>query len=249
MSTKHTTDFGYQEVPVEEKQSLVRQVFDSVAGQYDTMNDAMSLGMHRLWKRQALQFCQIKAHHRVLDIAAGTGDLSLLIAPRVQTQGQLVVSDINASMLNQAKMRLLDKGFVSNVRFAQANAEALPFPNAHFDRMIIGFGLRNVTHKDKALKSMYDALKPGGRLVVLEFSHPVSTTLSKIYDHYSFKVLPQLGEWIAHDRDSYQYLAESIRKHPNQDDLKQLILDAGFDSCRYYNILGGIVAIHQAIKY
>lgn len=249
MTQKDTTDFGYTQVPVDEKQNLVREVFDSVASKYDIMNDAMSLGLHRVWKRQALQLCQIRENHRVLDVAAGTGDLSLLIAPKVQAKGSLVVSDINRAMLSQAKIRLLDKGFIQNITFVQANAETLPFPTQSFDRIIIGFGLRNVTNKTKALQSMAQLIKPGGRLVILEFSHPTSPLLSRWYDTYSFKVLPQLGEWIAKDRDSYQYLAESIRMHPNQDTLKSMALTAGFDRCEVYNILSGIVAIHQCLKY
>ena len=249
MTNKDTIDFGYTQVPVEEKQTLVRQVFDSVASKYDVMNDAMSLGMHRLWKRQAIRFCQIRENHRVLDLAAGTGDLSLLIAPKVREKGSLVVSDINLAMLSQAKVRLLDAGMVENIAFIQANAEMLPFPASDFDRIIIGFGLRNVTDKAKALRNMAQVLKPGGRLIILEFSHPTSSFIAQWYDTYSFKVLPQLGEWIAKDRESYQYLAESIRMHPNQERLKSMVLEAGFDKCEVYNLMGGIVAIHQCFKY
>lgn len=249
MTNKDTIDFGYTQIPTHEKQHRVREVFDSVANKYDIMNDAMSLGLHRLWKRLAIQYCQIRSHHHVLDLAAGTGDLSLKIAPKIQDKGALVISDINLAMLAQAKIRLLDAGFVENIQFIQANAECLPFPAQHFDRIIIGFGLRNVTDKAKALQSMAHVLKPGGRLVILEFSHPTSDILSSLYDTYSFKVLPQLGEWIAKDRASYQYLAESIRMHPNQATLQSMVLSAGFDRCEVINLMGGIVAIHQGIKY
>lgn len=247
--TQKTTDFGFTEVPVDEKQERVAQVFNSVAPRYDLMNDLMSLGIHRLWKRQALSHCQIRPHHHVLDLASGTGDLALLIAPMLSSKGKITLSDINNAMLTQAKSRLIDNGIIEQADIVQANAESLPFNDNTFDRIIMGFGLRNVTHKDKALESLYRVLKPGGRLVILEFSHPVSQSLSTLYDHYSFKILPLLGKWVANDSDSYRYLAESIRKHPNQDTLKDMMLTARFDKVEYQNLTGGIVAIHKGIKY
>lgn len=247
--TQETTDFGFTEVPVNEKQERVEQVFNSVAPRYDLMNDLMSLGIHRLWKRQALSHCQIRPHHHVLDLASGTGDLALLIAPKLSSKGKITLSDINNAMLMQAKTRLIDNGIIEGAEIVQANAESLPFNDNTFDRIIMGFGLRNVTHKDKALASLYRVLKPGGRLVILEFSHPTHDWLSTIYDHYSFKVLPRLGKWVANDSDSYRYLAESIRKHPNQETLKNMLLAAQFDKADYQNLTGGIVAIHKGIKY
>lgn len=246
--TKQTTDFGFTQVDIEEKQKRVGAVFDSVALRYDLMNDLMSMGTHRLWKRQAVSMSQIKADQQVLDLASGTGDLSLLMAPKLP-KGQLTLCDINHKMLMQAKIRLIDHGFVENTDIVQANAEALPFPDNHFDRIIMGFGLRNVTDKNKALRSIYRVLKPSGRFIVLEFSHPVSQGLSSLYDAYSFHILPKIGQWVAKDSDSYRYLAESIRMHPNQDLLKDMMLDAGFDKCEYQNLVGGIVAIHKGIKY
>ncbi len=246
---KQKTDFGYQTVDVDEKQKLVGNVFDSVASKYDLMNDAMSLGIHRLWKRHAVSLLQVRKGMHVLDLAGGTGDLTCLIAPLIGENGHITLSDINAAMLQEGRNRLLDKGLVGNIDIVQANAENLPFATNQFDRVIMGFGLRNVTHKDKALQSIYRVLKPGGRLIILEFSHPTNTLLSKAYDAYSFHVLPKLGSLIANDSDSYQYLAESIRMHPNQETLKQMILAAGFDKCEVHNLTGGIVAIHKGIKY
>lgn len=243
-----TIDFGFKKVPVDEKQKLVAGVFDSVASRYDLMNDFMSLGIHRLWKHHAVARLQVRPNHHVLDLACGSGDLALLIAPKANN-GQVTLSDINDNMLAVAKNRLIDKGLVANVDFTQANAEFLPFCDNTFDRIIMGFGLRNVTHKDKALASIYRVLKPGGRAIILEFSHPTNTLLSSWYDTYSFHVLPFLGKIIANDADSYRYLAESIRMHPNQETLKALMLTAGFDACEYTNLTGGIVAIHQGIKY
>lgn len=243
------TDFGFSSVDVAQKQKLVENVFDSVASKYDIMNDAMSLGIHRLWKRHAISLLQVHAGMQVLDLAGGTGDLTCLMAPLVTQSGHITLSDINAKMLTQGKNRLIDKGLVGNIDIVLADAQNLPFPDNHFDRIIMGFGLRNVTHKDKALQSIYRTLKPGGRMIILEFSHPTNALFSKIYDAYSFHVLPKLGEWIASDGASYQYLAESIRMHPNQETLKNMILQAGFDKCEIHNLTGGIVAIHKGIKY
>lgn len=246
--TPNTTDFGFTKVPIEEKQKRVEEVFNSVASRYDLMNDLMSLGIHRLWKRHAISHCQIRPHHHVLDLACGTGDLALLMIPLL-AEGKITLSDINNAMLTQAQTRLLDKGFVQNIELVQANAEALPFQNNTFDRIIMGFGLRNVTHKEKALESIYRVLKPGGRVIILEFSHPPQKWFASLYDRYSFSILPKLGEWVANDSDSYRYLAESIRKHPNQDTLKQMMFDAHFDKVEYQNLSGGIVALHKGIKY
>jgi demethylmenaquinone methyltransferase/2-methoxy-6-polyprenyl-1,4-benzoquinol methylase len=243
-----TIDFGFKKVRIDEKQKLVAGVFDSVASRYDIMNDFMSLGIHRLWKHQAVARLQVRPNHQVLDLACGSGDLALLIAPKVPS-GQITLSDINDNMLAVAKNRLIDKGRVANMHFAQANAEDLPFLDNTFDRIIMGFGLRNVTHKDQALKSIYRVLKPGGRAIILEFSHPTNALLSSWYDTYSFHVLPFLGKIIANDADSYRYLAESIRMHPCQETLKAMMLSSGFDACEYTNLTGGIVAIHQGIKY
>lgn len=244
-----TTHFGFKKVNFREKQKHVEQVFNSVAPVYDIMNDVMSFGIHRLWKRIALSRCQIRKHHSVLDVAAGTGDLALKIAPLVQQEGHLIVSDINGTMLNIARTRLLDQGFFENVDIVQADAEQLPFATHAFDRIIMGFGLRNVTHKEKALHTLYRILKPGGKLIVLEFSHPTSTCISALYDAYSFRVLPLLGKLIAQDAPSYQYLSESIRMHPNQETLKKMMEGAGFNQVSYQNLSNGIVALHQGIKY
>jgi demethylmenaquinone methyltransferase/2-methoxy-6-polyprenyl-1,4-benzoquinol methylase len=249
MKKENTTDFGFTKVNVNEKSTLVNQVFDSVASNYDRMNDVMSLGIHRLWKRHAIAALQLRQGQSVLDLAGGTGDLSCLIAPHVTTKGHVTLCDININMLSHAKTRLLDKGFVENIDIVQSDAQFLPFRSNTFDRIIIGFGLRNVTHKDVALASMYRVLKPGGRLVVLEFSHPTNAAFSQFYDAYSFHLLPILGKWIANDSDSYRYLAESIRMHPDQESLKALILSSGFEKCDYQNLTGGIVALHTGIKY
>lgn len=244
-----TTDFGFTKVNIHEKQKLVARVFDSVASNYDLMNDLMSFGIHRLWKRHAISLCQIRSSHHVLDLAAGTGDLARLIMPKVRPHGQVTLCDINSNMLSHAKKRLIDNGMAENVHIVQANAQCLPFEPNTFDRIIMGFGLRNVTHKEDALASMYRVLKPGGRLVILEFSHPTSQAFANLYDAYSFHLLPLLGKWVAKDSESYRYLAESIRMHPSQEGLKALILAAGFNTCHYYNLTGGVVAIHQGTKY
>jgi len=247
-STSDKTHFGYQEVPLQEKAQRVRGVFDSVATNYDLMNDVMSLGIHRIWKRFTLEMSGLRKGNRVLDVAGGTGDLTKLFADRVGQEGELFLSDINNSMLSIGRDRLIDSGVSGNIHYVQANAEMLPFRDNYFDCISIGFGLRNVTDKDAALRSMYRILKPGGRLLVLEFSKPVLPGLGKMYDLYSFKFLPAMGKLIARDADSYQYLAESIRMHPDQDTLKGMMQQAGFERCEYHNLTGGIVALHKGYK-
>lgn len=248
MTDKDTTHFGYQEVPVEEKVDRVADVFHSVANKYDVMNDLMSFGIHRLWKRFTIELSGVRSGHQVLDVAGGTGDLSLAFSRLVGQRGQVILSDINASMLNVGRDRLLDKGVSSNIDFVQANAECLPFADNSFDCITIAFGLRNVTDKDAALRSLTRVLKPGGRLLVLEFSKPNNPLFSKIYDTYSFSLLPAIGKVVAGDADSYRYLAESIRMHPDQETLKGMMEQAGLARCEYHNMTGGVVAIHKGIK-
>jgi demethylmenaquinone methyltransferase/2-methoxy-6-polyprenyl-1,4-benzoquinol methylase len=248
MSETLTTDFGYQTIPLSEKNSRVGQVFQSVAGKYDLMNDLMSFGLHRLWKKFAVELAQLRRGDNVLDVAGGTGDLVKAFAKRVGPQGKAILLDINPAMLIVGRDRLLNLGLIE-VSSIQANAEYLPFADASFDCLSIAFGLRNVTNKKTALQSMYDVLKPGGRLIVLEFSKPVLGFLQNLYNRYSFDFLPKLGEWIANDEASYRYLVESIRRHPDQKTLQNLILAAGFDECEYYNLSGGIVALHRAWKF
>ncbi|MBX2809055.1 MAG: bifunctional demethylmenaquinone methyltransferase/2-methoxy-6-polyprenyl-1,4-benzoquinol methylase UbiE [Cellvibrionaceae bacterium] len=243
-----TTHFGFEEVPIAAKAGRVADVFHSVAAKYDLMNDVMSGGIHRLWKRFTLEVAGVRPGHQVLDIAGGTGDLAYHFAKQVGTQGQVILSDINASMLAVGRDRLLDRGLGGNVHYAQLDAQALPFEDNRFDCISIAFGLRNVTDKDKALAAMLRVLKPGGRLLVLEFSKPNYRLLEKVYDHYSFRVLPLMGKLITDDADSYRYLAESIRMHPDQQRLKQMMIDAGFATVEYYNMTGGIVALHKGIK-
>ena len=247
MSDK-TTHFGFQKVPVEEKAQRVRSVFDSVATDYDLMNDVMSLGIHRLWKRLAIGMANIRPGQQVLDLAGGTGDLVLMIAPRVGPQGRVVLSDINNAMIRTGRARLLDRGIAGNVEYVQADAERLPFPDNSFDCITMAFGLRNVTHKQAALDAMYRVLKPGGRLLILEFSRPVAL-LTPAYDFYSFSILPRLGQLIARDAASYRYLAESIRMHPDQKTLVGMLESAGFEGCDFHNLTGGIVAIHRGYKF
>ncbi|MFT6406665.1 MAG: demethylmenaquinone methyltransferase/2-methoxy-6-polyprenyl-1,4-benzoquinol methylase [Arenicella sp.] len=247
--TQKKTHFGFKEVDEQDKQDMVKGVFREVAGNYDVMNDAMSMGVHRAWKWFAVAQSGVQAGDRVLDLAAGSGDLSLKFAKKVGDQGQVVVTDINEAMLEQGRQRLADAGVAGNVNYCLVNAENLPFEDNSFDCISISFGLRNVTHKDVALASMQRCLKPGGRVIILEFSQPTNQTFRKIYDAYSFNVIPKLGELISDDRDSYQYLVESIRKHPPQEELKQMMLDAGFDRVRYHNLTGGVVALHIGYKY
>ena len=247
--TDKTTHFGYEQVDWEEKQRRVDGVFDSVARNYDLMNDAMSLGIHRLWKRFAVERAGARPGQTILDLAGGTGDLALRFSRLVGAQGKVIIGDINASMLNIGRERLLDRGVTGNVEFVQANAEQLPFPDRSFDCVTIAFGLRNVTDKEKALSSMYRVLKPGGRALVLEFSKPVIPGLKQAYDFYSFNVLPLMGRLIAKDEKSYRYLAESIRMHPDQENLRIMMEQAGFEDCGYFNLTGGIVALHRGFRF
>lgn len=249
MTQENTTHFGFKQVPTEEKVKLVRGVFDSVAGQYDLMNDLMSLGIHRIWKRLAVQLANVRSGDHVLDLAGGTGDLTLLFEDRVGKTGEVVLADINGAMLRTGRDRLIDKGIAGNVRYAQVNAECLPFADNSFDCVCIAFGLRNVTDKDAALRSMHRVLKPGGRVIVLEFSHPTDKVTEKVYDFYSFNILPKMGEFVAKDAESYRYLAESIRMHPKQEELKRMMENAGLERCEYFNMTHGIVAVHRGYKF
>ncbi|MFT4652348.1 MAG: demethylmenaquinone methyltransferase/2-methoxy-6-polyprenyl-1,4-benzoquinol methylase [Porticoccaceae bacterium] len=243
-----TTHFGYKTVNVEEKAGKVADVFHSVASNYDLMNDLMSAGVHRLWKRMTIEMSGVRPGNKVLDIAGGTGDLAAKFSPIVGTDGYVVLADINDSMLKVGRDRLMNIGVVDNVKFSQADAQYLPFPDNTFDIVTIAFGLRNVTDKDLALKSMLRVLKPGGRLLILEFSKPGNPLLSKIYDTYSFNILPKLGKLFADDGDSYQYLAESIRMHPDQKTLISMMDDAGFANTDFHNMTGGVVALHRGVK-
>ncbi|MFK7859110.1 MAG: bifunctional demethylmenaquinone methyltransferase/2-methoxy-6-polyprenyl-1,4-benzoquinol methylase UbiE [Granulosicoccus sp.] len=242
------THFGYQTVDTAAKAGMVGQVFDSVASKYDVMNDLMSFGVHRLWKRFTVSQAAVRPGHVVLDLAGGTGDLAARFAQRVGPQGMVVLSDINSAMLTTGRDRLTDEGLVRNIDYAQANAEFLPFEDDSFDCITMAFGLRNVTHKLTALESMHRVLKPGGKLLILEFSKPVLPLLSKAYDAYSFTALPLMGKLVANDADSYRYLAESIRMHPDQDTLEEMMQGAGFAKTRYHNLTGGVVALHKGYK-
>ncbi|MFD2631521.1 bifunctional demethylmenaquinone methyltransferase/2-methoxy-6-polyprenyl-1,4-benzoquinol methylase UbiE [Idiomarina piscisalsi] len=242
-------DFGYQKVARSEKKNLVANVFQSVASKYDVMNDLMSFGIHRLWKRYTIDCSGVRKGMKVLDIAGGTGDLTAQFSRRVGPEGEVVLADINDAMLKVGRDKLRDRGVVGNVRYVQADAEELPFDDNTFDVITIAFGLRNVTDKGKALSSMLRVLKPGGRLLILEFSKPVSATLNQVYDFYSFNILPKMGQVVANDADSYQYLAESIRMHPDQDTLKSMMETAGYEKVDYQNMTGGVVALHRGYKF
>ena len=246
--TDKTTHFGFQQVPAGDKAHRVRDVFDSVSGKYDVMNDLMSLGVHRIWKRIAVSLSNVRYGEKVLDLAGGTGDLTALFAQRVGKAGEVILTDINESMLQAGRDRLIDRGITGNIRYAEVNAEKIPFQDNYFDCACISFGLRNVTDKDAALQSMYRVLKPGGRIIILEFSKPHGKLLNKTYDFYSFNVLPKLGKIITDDADSYRYLAESIRMHPDQETLKGMMETAGFERCDFFNLTQGIVAIHRGYK-
>jgi demethylmenaquinone methyltransferase/2-methoxy-6-polyprenyl-1,4-benzoquinol methylase len=246
--SEKTTHFGYREVPESEKQRMVDQVFESVAGNYDLMNDLMSLGVHRAWKRDFVANSGVQLGDRVLDLAGGTGDIAALMSTIVGARGQIVLTDVNDAMLDHGRQRLEDRGIVGNVTYALANAEQLPFGDGRFDAVTMAFGLRNVTHKEAALAEMLRVLRPGGRALILEFSEVRHEPLKIAYDAWSFGVLPLLGRIIADDEDSYRYLAESIRKHPPQDELARMMREAGFDDVRYRNLTGGIVAIHSGVR-
>jgi demethylmenaquinone methyltransferase/2-methoxy-6-polyprenyl-1,4-benzoquinol methylase len=248
-SKDNTTHFGYQTVDKSEKESKVASVFHSVAAQYDVMNDLMSFGIHRLWKRFTIDASGVRPGNNVLDLAGGTGDLTAKFSQLVGREGKVILADINSSMLNVGRDKLRDKGLVQNIEYVQANAQYLPFEDNTFDIVTIAFGLRNVTDKDMALRSIYRVLKPGGRLLVLEFSKPEHELVSKAYDFYSFNILPKMGEMVAKDGDSYQYLAESIRMHPDQETLKDMMDNAGFEQTNFKNLTGGVVALHKGYKF
>jgi len=239
----NTTHFGYQSVPADDKAQLVRGVFDSVASRYDVMNDLMSAGLHRLWKRFTIDQAAVRPGDVILDLAGGTGDLARAFSKKVGPEGHVVLADINAAMLKQGRSNLVDAGVAGNLSITQVDAQELPFADGTFDCITMAFGLRNVTDKNAALRSMFGTLKSGGKAMILEFSEP-SKAIKPAYDLYSFKVLPTLGKLVAGDSDSYQYLAESIRVHPNQETLKSMMEDAGFERCRYHNLAAGIVALH-----
>jgi demethylmenaquinone methyltransferase/2-methoxy-6-polyprenyl-1,4-benzoquinol methylase len=248
-SNDKTTHFGFQEVPTEEKAKLVADVFHSVAEKYDIMNDFMSFGLHRLWKRFTIEQAALHPGQRVLDVASGTGDLAKVFAKKVGKHGKVIMTDINDAMLQVGRDRMIDAGIVNNIDYVIADAEHLPFADNDFDCVTIAFGLRNVTNKDAALRSMYRVLKPGGKLLILEFSKPTSPFINKLYDLYSFNIIPKVGEFVTKDRDSYQYLVESIRMHPNQETLKTMMIEAGFEETTFFNLCGGVVALHKGYKY
>ena len=243
-----TTHFGFETVKADEKAERVRTVFDSVASKYDVMNDLMSFGIHRLWKHIAVDLAGVRSGMKVLDLASGTGDLASRFAGLVGSEGEVVMSDINLAMLEEGRKRMVDRGYAGNIDYMQIDAESIPFPDNSFNVVTIAFGLRNVTDKDQALREMYRVLKPGGRALVLEFSKPVSKPLEHLYDFYSFKALPLMGRLVARDADSYRYLAESIRMHPDQETLREMMEEAGFERCDFHNLTGGIVAVHRGFK-
>lgn len=248
MNKQDTTHFGYRDVPTADKQKLVGRVFTSVADKYDVMNDLMSLGVHRLWKRHFIATSGVRAGDQVLDLAGGTGDIAALLMPVVGKTGRIVVGDINAAMLGVGRDRLIDRGLVTGLTWAQMNAESLPFGDNCFDAVTMAFGLRNVTDKDQALREIHRVLRPGGRALILEFSRVRNAAFGKLYDLHSFQVLPRLGQCIAKDGDSYRYLAESIRKHPDQATLKAMMEAAGLQQVQVRNLTAGVVAIHRGYK-
>ena len=246
--TDKETHFGNKVVPTEEKKDLVKEVFDSVAGKYDLMNDLMSLGTHRLWKRFVLAKMGLRPGESALDVAGGTGDLAIGMARQVGSKGKVTLFDINKEMLVLGKEKCIDHGLLKNIAYTQGDAEAIPFADNSFHLAVVGFGIRNVTHIDKALTEMARVVKPGGKVFCLEFSHPAGENFSKLYDLYSFKFIPAIGELVTKDRDSYTYLAESIRKFPTQDELKRMMEEAGLFKVKYYNLFGGIAALHTGYK-
>jgi len=249
MADNGTTHFGYETVDSKAKAGRVRDVFDSVATRYDVMNDLMSMGIHRLWKRFAVELAGIRRGQKILDLASGTGDLAARFAGLTGPEGLVVMTDINAAMLEQGRNRMADDGLIGNVLYSQVNAESIPFEDNTFDCITIAFGLRNVTDKQKALTEMKRVLRPGGRVLILEFSQPSGKALKSVYDIYSFKLLPKIGKMVANDEDSYRYLAESIRMHPDQESLKGMMEKAGLERCDYHNLTGGIVAVHRGFKF
>lgn len=248
-ATDTTTHFGYKQVAAPQKQSLVAQVFNDVAIKYDLMNDLMSFGLHRIWKWLTCYLTDITPNSKILDLAGGTGDLTKILVQKLDNDGSVVLSDINGAMLSAGRNKLIDCNIVSKVNYVQANAEYLPFADNSFDLVTMAFGLRNVTDKQRALDSIYRVLKPGGKLFVLEFSKPSSTIIEKAYDFYSFNILPKIGEIVTGKKEHYEYLVESIRMHPDQEELKKMFLHAGFDDCVYNNFHSGIVALHRGFKY
>ncbi len=245
---KETASFGYKDVPVDEKEKLVGKVFSNVAGKYDIMNDAMSLGVHRLWKKSFVRKAKLRKGMKCLDVAGGTGDIAMLMAGDVGDRGEVVIFDINKAMLDEGRERTIDKGFLGSLKFVQGNAELLPFNDDSFDIATVSFGIRNVTRLDKAFKEMTRVVRPGGKVMCLEFSHPTSNIFSKIYDYYSFNVIPEIGGMITDDKDSYRYLVESIRKFPDQEKLKIIMEEAGLYKVKYCNLTNGVAAIHYGYK-
>ena len=245
---EQTTHFGFEEVPAGEKQARVGAVFESVAERYDLMNDLMSLGLHRAWKRFTAHIARVRPGAQILDLAGGTGDLTARLAPAVGCDGRVVLADINRPMLERGRARLVDRGIAGNVHYAECNAERLPFPDRSFDRVLIGFGLRNVTNQDRALAEMFRVLRPAGMALVLEFSRLTVPALERFYDAYSFSVLPALGRLVAGDADSYRYLAESIRRHPDRETLLATMREAGFERREVHNLACGIVAVHKGYR-
>ncbi len=249
MSENKSTHFGYETIATADKADKVKAVFKSVANNYDIMNDVMSFGMHRLWKKFTIDHAKIKPGQHILDLASGTGDLASKFAKLTGKQGRVVMTDINEAMLAEGRKKMIDQGLFENLEFTIVDAEHIPFDDNSFDVVTIAFGLRNVTDKDQALREMQRVLKPGGKAMILEFSQPPSKMMASIYDKYSFNIIPKMGKYIANDEASYQYLVESIRMHPNQDTLKQMMFDAGFEDCAYRNLTGGVVALHWGFKY
>jgi len=243
-----TTEFGFQQVPIEEKRRLVGAIFDSLADRYDLTNDVMSFGMHRLWRRFAVDLCQISPGQKVLDLAGGTGDLTGRLARAAGSEGLVVLAEINDTMLRRAEVRFSNEHSPDQVEYVRANAEEVPFGDNHFDVVTIAFGIRNVTHKEAVLRSMFRVLRPGGTAVVLEFSHPVVPGFGPLYDFYSFQVMPLIGRLVAGKDGGFRYLAESIRVHPDQETLLAMMEEAGFEGCEYHNLSGGIVAVHRGFK-
>lgn len=245
---EETTSFGYRDVPVEEKKKLVGDVFSNVAGKYDLMNDAMSFGVHRLWKRDFVRKARLRPGMKCLDVAGGTGDIAMLMAREVTDKGKVTIFDINKEMLDVGKERVIDKGFIGPIRFVQGNAEELPFYDDSFDVVTVSFGIRNVTRLEKAFREMMRVVRPGGKVMCLEFSHPTNRLISTLYDFFSFNVIPEIGNVLAKDKDSYRYLVESIRKFPDQESLKRILEACGLYKVKYYNLTNGIAAIHLGYK-